>query len=377
MTQHLARFPLAWLAVTAALAVAACSRTEPAPEPVRAVKTMTIGRAASGTTLEYAAEIRARTESRLGFRVGGKIARRNVDLGDSVKAGQALAELDPQDARLGQDAARAALAAAQVNRDQASADLKRFQGLKEQNFISAAELDRREATFKAAQSALDQARAQAALQGNQAAYSTLVADTAGVITAVEAEPGMVVATGATVLRLAHDGPRDVVFSIPEDKVALLRAAGERPGALRVQLWSGGEPLPATLREVAAAADPMTRTFLAKADIGRAPVQLGQTATVLFDLPKTDATIRLPLAAVAQAQGQTVVWVLDKAAMTVRPQPVVVAGADGNSVVVASGLEAGQVVVTAGTHTLNAGEKVKLYVDPTPSSSPRSASGAAR
>lgn len=373
MTQHTPRY--AWLVAIAALAVTACSRTEPAAEPVRAVKTMTIGSGASGATLEYAAEVRARTESRLGFRIGGKIKRRNVDLGDSVKAGQTLAELDPLDARLGQDSARAALAAAQVNFDQASADLKRFQGLKEQGFISAAELDRRESTFKSARSALDQARAQAALQGNQAAYSTLAADAAGVITAVEAEPGMVVAAGTPVLRLAQDGPRDVVFSVPEDKVALLRTMGGRRGVLQVRLWSGGEPLAATLREVAAAADPVTRTFLAKADIGRAPVQLGQTATVLFELPKTDGTIRLPLAAVAQSQGKTVVWVLDPSAMTVNPKPIELAGADGNSVVVASGLAAGQVVVTAGTHTLNAGEKVKLYADSTPTTPP--ASGAAR
>lgn len=363
MTQPIARSSIASLVVAAALAAAACSRTEPAAEPVRAVKTMTIAGETSGMTLEYAAEIRARTESRLGFRIGGKIARRNVDLGDSVKAGQKLAELDPQDARLGQDAAHAALAAAQVNRDQASADLERFQGLKAQGFISAADLERRESTFKSAQSALDQARAQAALQGNQAAYASLVADAAGVITGVEAEPGMVVAAGTPVLRLAHDGPRDVVFSVPEDKVALLRSLGDRQGALVVRLWSGGEPLAATLREVAAAADPTTRTFLAKADIGRAPVQLGQTATVVFELPKADHTIRLPLSAVAQSQGRTVVWVLDEKAMTVSPQPIVVAGADGNSVVVASGLAAGQVVVTAGTHTLNAGEKVKRYADP--------------
>ena len=212
------------------------------------------------------------------------------------------------------------------------------------------------------------------MQGNQAAYSTLVADATGVITAVEAEPGMVVAAGAPVLRLAHDGSRDVVFSVPEDKVMLLKAAGGQPGALKVRLWGGGELLNATLREVSAAADPTTRTFLAKADIGRAPVQLGQTATVLFELPRAAGVIRLPLAAVAESQGKSVVWVLDTTAMTVGPQPITVAGADGNSVVVASGLSAGQVIVTAGTHTLNAGEKVKLYAEPVPQAA---ASGASR
>ncbi len=350
-------------ALGAALALAGCSRPETVPQPVRAVRTMTVGSEAAGGSFEYAAEVRARTESRLGFRIGGKIARRNVDVGDSVKAGQVLAQLDPQDTRLGQDAARAALAAAQVNQEQAAADFKRFRELKEQGFISAAELERRETTLKAAQAGLEQARAQASMQGNQAAYSTLVADAPGVITGVEGEPGMVVGAGAWVVRLAHDGPRDVVFAVPEDKVELLRATGSQPGALKVRLWGGGELLPATLRELAAAADPATRTFLAKADLGRAPVKLGQTASVLLELPRTAGVVRLPLAAVAEARGKTVAWVLDPATLTVRPQPIEVAGADGNSVIVAAGLNPGQVVVTAGVHTLTPGQKVKQYVEP--------------
>ena len=350
-------------ALLGALLLAACSRPDSAPEPVRSVRTLTVGVDTAGGAYEYAGEVKARTESRLGFRIGGKLVRRQVELGDTVKAGQVLAQLDPQDAKLGQDAARAALASAQVSQEQAAADFKRFRELKEQGFISAAELERRETTLKAAQSVLDQARAQASLQGNQASYSTLVADVPGVVTAIEAEPGMVVAAGAPVVRLAHDGPRDVVFAVPEDRVAQLRGAAALPGALRVRLWGSAEPLPATLREVSAAADPVTRTFLAKADIGRAEVRLGQTASVLLDLPRATGVTRLPLSAVAEAQGKTVVWLLDKATMTVRPQPVVVAGAEGNSVVIASGLAPGQTVVTAGVHLLTPGLKVKSYVEP--------------
>jgi membrane fusion protein, multidrug efflux system len=365
-------------ALATALLATGCTRPEAAPEPIRAVRTMTVVAESAGGSYEYAAEVRARTESRLGFRVGGKIASRKVELGDSVKAGQVLAQLDPQDLKLGQDAARAALAAAQANHEQAAADFRRFRELKDQGFISPAELERRETTLKAAQANLDQARAQAALQGNQAAHSTLVADAPGVITGVDAEPGMVVAAGTPVVRLAHDGPRDVVFAVPEDKVGLLRGAGSKPGALSVRLWSGGALLPAIMREVSAAADPATRTFLAKADVGGAPVKLGQTATVLLELPRTDGVMRLPLAAVAQSQGRTVVWLLDKAALTVRPQAIEVAGADANSVVVGAGLEPGQVVVTAGVHVLTAGQKVKPYVEPVASSPVQgSASGTAR
>jgi RND family efflux transporter MFP subunit len=353
-------------AAIVAAAVAGCAKHEPAPEPIRAVRTMTVAADAAGNVQEYAAEVRARTESRLGFRVGGKLVRRNVDAGASVKAGQVLAQLDPQDLRLGQDAARAALVAAQANHDQTLADFKRYKDLRDQGFISSAELERRDTALKSARAQLDQAKAQASVQGNQAAYATLVADASGVITGVDAEPGMVVGAGASVVRLAHDGPRDVVFSVPEDKVSLVKALAAQPERFKVRLWGGGAPLPATIREIAAAADPMTRTFLVKADIGgdaSAQVRLGQTATVLVDLPKTAGVAKLPLSALKEEQGRTVVWVVDKASMTVKAQPVMIAGAEGNDAVVTGGLSPGQVVVTAGVHVLNPGQKVKLYVDP--------------
>lgn len=346
------------VALTAVLA--GCSRPAPAPEPVRAVRTVTVSADSAGGSHDYAAEVRARTESRLGFRVGGKMVARPAEVGQRVRAGQVLAQLDPQDLRLAQTAAGAALQAAQVNLELAEADFQRFQGLRAQGFISAAELDRRDSTLKAAKAQFAQAQAQAGVQGNQAAYSVLTAPAAGVVTAVEAEPGAVLAAGAPVVRLAHDGPRDVVFAVPEDVVARMRPLLGQPGALKVRLWGTQTLLPATLREVAAAADPATRTFLVKADLGRAEAQLGQTASVVIDLPRQEGVTRLPLTAVLQQQGKTVVWLLDTSSMTVQTQPVQVAGADGNTVIVSSGLRPGQVVVTAGVHVLTPGQKVKLY-----------------
>jgi len=343
----------------------ACSKVEPAAAPIRAVRTVTVATDSAGGTYEYAAEVKARTESRLGFRVGGKIVRRGVNVGDSVKAGQVLAQLDPQDLKLGQEAAHAALVAAQANLDQTQADFKRFKELRDQGFISSAELERRDTALKAAQAQLDQARAQANVQGNQAGYATLVADANGVITGVDAEPGMVVAAGAPVVRLAHDGPRDVVFSVPEDKVGLVKSA--QAAKLKVRLWGSNEALPATVREVAAAADPVTRTFAVKADLGQTPaaasVRLGQTATILADVPKVAGVTKLPLSALREAQGATAVWVVDRATMTVSSKPVQVAGADGNEAVITGGVSPGEVVVTAGVHVLNPGQQVKFYADP--------------
>lgn len=344
-----------------AMALTACSKPATAPEPVRAVRTLSVVAGQAGVAVDYAAEVRARVETRLAFRVGGKMVSRAVGLGDTVKAGQVLAHLDPQDLRLGRDAARASVQAARINHAQAQADFKRFKDLRDQGFISAAELERRDTSLKAAQAQLEQAQALAGVQANQARYSTLVADANGVVTAVEAEPGTVLLAGATVLRVAQAGSRDVVFSVPEDQVEGLRALQDRLGALQVRLWgAGGAVLPAAVREVAAAADPVTRTFVVKADIGQAAVRLGQTATATVSLPPVAGVIKLPLAAVFEQQGTSHVWLLDKASMTVRAQPIQVAGADGNQVVVAGGLAPGQQVVSAGVHVLTSGQKVTLY-----------------
>jgi membrane fusion protein, multidrug efflux system len=301
--------------------------------------------------------------------VGGKLVRRAVNLGDAVKPGQLLAQLDPQDLKLGQDAARAALTAAQVNFEQAEADFKRFKELRDQGFISGADLERRDTTVKSARAQLEQARAQSNVQGNQAAYASLVADVAGVVTAVEAEPGAVVAAGTPVVRVAVDGPRDVVFSVPEDRVGAIKSIASKPGNLTVRGWGGdtAAALPVTLREIAASADPVTRTFLVKADLGTSPearaMRLGQTATVIAASEKVDGIVKLPLAALREDHGKSAVWIVDPSAMTIKSQPVEVAGADGNEAVVTGGLSPGMVVVTAGVHLLNSGQKVKYYAEP--------------
>lgn len=352
-----------WAMGVAVLAMTACSPKAVPPESVRAVRTITVGAVGQVTSHEYAAEIKARTETLLGFRVPGKMESRAVNNGDAVRAGQPLARLDPVDLQLGQQAARAAQLAAQTNLDLLDADLRRYRSLFEQGFVGAAELERRDAAVKGARAQLDQAKAQATTQSNQAGYAGLSAPAAGVVTAVLAEPGQVLAAGTPVVRLAQDGPRDAVFSVPEDSVAAVRTLLGKPHALTLTLWGQAGNLPATVREVAAAADPVTRTFQIKADLGKAAVRLGQTATVRLPGVGSTGAFRLPLTAVWESKGQSHVWVFDRAGGAVRQQPVVVAGADGNWVLVAQGLKAGDEVVSAGTHVLTPGQKVRPYVEP--------------
>ncbi|MEK7344345.1 MAG: efflux RND transporter periplasmic adaptor subunit [Pseudomonadota bacterium] len=337
----------------------ACSKTETPQEPLRSVKLLTVSGADLNVSGEYAAEVRARVESRLGFQVGGKLVQRPAELGQRVAAGQLLARIDAQDYQLAAQAAQAQMSAAQSQRDLAAADFKRFEALKAQNFISGAELERRDTALKAAEAALNQAKAQAQAQSNQAGYARLMASHAGVVTGVDAEVGQVVSAGQPVLRLAHDGPRDAVFAVSES-MALALKVGQ---AMQAKLVSTGQPLQGKVRELAASADPVTRTYAVKLALDASErLPLGATVNVSAAhlQGSRPAAIKLPTSALRQEGSSTVVWLLDEASMTVNTQAVQVGAIDGNEVVITSGLKPGQKVVSAGVHVLSPGQKVMEY-----------------
>jgi len=347
---------------TCLVALVACGKPEPTEIPVRAVKIVTVGPSDIAMDLEFSGEVRARIETALGFRVNGKLLQRPAEIGQRVKAGQLLAELDPMDYRLAAVASAAQMAAAQTNRDLAAADLKRYQGLFDQGFISSAELERRDAVFKAAQAQWQQAQAQNSVQGNQSTYTRLLADAAGVVTSLDANVGQVVSAGQPVVHLAIDGPRDVVFSVAEDKLKYF-ATGD---PLQVRLWNDDSLLGAKVRDVSASADPVTRTFLVKAALpDSAKTVLG--ATVHVSLPRnklsSPSVIKLPTSALRFEGGKTQVWLLDSATMTVKPQVIEVTTADGNDAVVNSGLNNGDQVVLSGVHVLTPGQKVSVFAAP--------------
>ncbi len=350
------------LALSCALAIAACSKPEAVQEPVRAVKVITVGAGTLTSGGEFAGEVRARVESRLGFRVAGKITQRQAEMGQHVNAGAVLAQIDASDYQLAVQAAQAQVAGARTQRDLAQAEYKRYEGLRAQNFISAAELERREASLKAAQSTLDQALAQAQNQGNQSAYTQLRADVSGVITSVDGEVGQVVAAGTPVFRLAQDGPRDAVFAVSENMVMRLQK-GQLMSAVMAQ---GGPTVQGRIREIAGSADPVTRTFNVKLALESGEkLPLGASVNVqaagLTVNPST--VIKVPTSALRQEGKGSAVWVLDEAKMTVSSQAVEVGTADNNEAVIASGLSAGQRIVSAGVHVLNPGQKVTVYKAP--------------
>lgn len=363
------------VAVSVLLVLVGCSKPAPKEEPIRAVRVIEVGAQPLSASTEYAAELRARVESKLSFRVSGKLVKRWVELGQAVKAGQVLAQLDQGDFELSADALRAQWNVAASNRDLAAADFKRYQALREQNFISGAELERRQASLKTAQAQLDQAQAQLTLQTHQAGYTRLQSDVAGVVVGVDAEVGQVVSAGVPVLRVAQLGAVDAVFSVPEDRVNGLKLG--MPAQIRV--WAQPAAITGVVREVAASADPVTRTYAVKVALPSSEaLPLGASATVSLGtmLPTPSAAIKLPSSAVFQAAGQSQVWVLDRARMTVAMQAVVVGGVEGNALVLASGPKPGTLVVSAGVHALSPGQKVSLYQDGPSEAQPISARSSA-
>jgi multidrug efflux system membrane fusion protein len=328
--------------------IAACSVPEPPAPPLKLVRTLKVGAegtANSALDRAYSGEVRARIETTLGFRIGGKIVERLVDAGQAVKAGQVLARLDPADAAL-------QATQAEAQRALAAADLARYRDLKAKNFISASALDARETTFKAAE-------AQAALARNQSTYTTLAADRAGVIGQVLAEPGQVVGAGQAVFRLAPDGEREIAISIPESEVGRFKLG--QPA--EVKLWSGADKaIQGRLREVSPAADPVTRTFAARIALKDADprLALGMTATVRFPLGEAAGASRqlIPLSAIFQQGEQAAVWKVG-ADGTVNLQKITVVAYTDAGAVVSEGLAGGETIVAAGVNLLTTGEKVRI------------------
>ncbi|WP_225984663.1 efflux RND transporter periplasmic adaptor subunit [Noviherbaspirillum aerium] len=350
------RKKLAILACSSILLLGGCSKPVEKTEDVRPVRVMKLASGNIDTVAEFPGEVRARYESRLGFRVGGKIVARKVEVGSAVKRGQVLMQLDPQDLQLAQAQANAGLKAAESNRDLARAELKRYQDLRERNFVSQAVLDSKETAYKAAQASYDQAVAAYRNQSNQAGYAVLQADVDGVVTSIDAEAGQVVTAGTPVVRVAQTGEREIVIGIPEDKVEDLRRVSD----VRVRTWADREQIiPGKIREVSPVADPATRTYTAKVSIPASAenVRLGMTAYVTFAAKTENPAIRLPLTALFQDKSNTAVWVVENG--VVKMVPVQVAGTAGNDILVSGGVAPGQTVVTAGVNLLKPGQKVKI------------------
>lgn len=350
------------IAAAALVMLGGCSEPPPKAEaPVRPVRTAAISYRSTAATATYPGEVKARFEAPLGFRVAGKIVARKVQIGDLVQPGQVIAALDPSDLDLRHRAATAAVAAAQATYVQTHADLARYRELLARGNTAKADYDRRLNAFRVAEAALQQAKADLATAANQLDYAQLTADTLGIVTAVLAEAGQVVAAGTPVVRLARPEEIEVAVDVPENRLDEIRKASR----ITASLWSDRDrTLPARLREIAPNADPVSRTYAVRVSLtgDLAGVGLGMTATVSFRQPDGRVLAAIPATALYRLGERPAVWVFDRAAGTVALAAVEVARYGDHTVLLSGGVPDGTLIVTAGVHKLEPGQKVRDLAD---------------
>lgn len=332
--------------------LAACS-PKPAPPAAPLVRVAIAAPASAGSDASFTGVVRARIESAPGFRVAGKISARLVDAGQIVRAGQPLMRLAAEDYDLATAAAQDRVRAAEAEVARTVADERRLRALVETGAVSTSAHDNIKAARDAAVANLAAARANAASVANSGSYATLRADADGIVTEILAEPGQVVAAGTPVLRLARAGAREALVAIPETRVAGL------PRRALAQPFAGGPAIPAHLREVAGAADPLTRAFLARYVLeSRAPPPLGTTVTISLGNPQAGA-VAVPLAAIVDQGRGPGVWQIGGDAR-VRFAPLrLLRLTEETALVPASALPAGSRIVALGGHLLRAGQQVRI------------------
>ncbi len=353
----LRRLGLALLLILPVLWLSGCRTHAEPQEPIRpAIVARPQSAAAEAGTL-YSGDIKARYESALGFRVGGKIRQRRVDVGAHVKAGDLIAELDPQDLHLQAGSARAALAAADADLATAKSERDRYDALRGKNFVSETQFDAVDNRLKAAAARATEARATLNVAQNQAGYSELRADHDGVITSIVVEAGQVVAPGQTIATLARDGEREVEISVPESRIADY----QKDQAATIELWAeSGTHLAGTLREIAPEADSTTRTFRVRVALGDSSdkAKLGQTARVFFSGSESDAAHLIPLAALYEKDGKPAVWLVDAKTRQVHLTSVVVSAYREQGVVLMDGVNTQDWIIAAGVHKLREGQTIR-------------------
>lgn len=334
------------------------SRPAASSEPVvRPARVAEISYKKQSQALLLAGTVVPRIESTLGFRVSGKIVQRSVDVGAVVQAGDVIATLDPADYRLAVDNARAALASADADYARARADHERYLNLRGSTAFVPQTLDQRQSLASTALARVDQAKSQLSSAENNLAYTVLRADAAGVVTAVQAEVGQVMAQGQGVIRLARLDELEILVGVPEHRLKVVR---EAKGA-SFELWSDpGRRHSAKLRELSPSADPVTRTYAARFSVIDPPefIGLGMTATLGFERPDNTPVAEVPLSSIFQRGTQPAVWVVDRTSGTVELRPVTIARWRDDTAAISSGVKDGELIATAGVHKLETGQKVK-------------------
>jgi membrane fusion protein, multidrug efflux system len=345
----------------AGLVLALLSACQPeadtAPPQVRPVRTVTVMKREVGETVSYTGRIQAENETRLAFRISGRMVERSVNVGDHVDPGQVVAKLEPQDELNALRTAQASVAAAQGQLNQAQSNFDRQQTLLARDIASRAQFEQAESALKTARAQLDTAEAQLKAAKDRVSYTELRVDSAGTVIATGAEAGEVVQAGQMVIRVARKDGRDAVFDVPAQ---LLRSAPSDP---LVSVSLSDDPTVTAIgrvREVSPQADPVTRTFEVKVGLTDPPAAMRLGATVVGRMKlDTAPVIEIPATALTEFDRRPAVWVVDPSSLTVSLRNVEVARNDPATIAISQGLDSGEIVVTAGTQALHPGQKTRL------------------
>ena len=342
--------------------LAACNEnTEAAaPEP-RPVRTVTVGKRETGTPVTLTGRIEAEDQVDLGFRISGRLLENTGRLGDRVEAGQLVARLEPQNEMNQLRSAQANLAAAQAALTQAQNHFERQDTLLKQGWTTRANHDQATKAMQTAQAQVDSAEAQLKAARDLVSFTKLIADAPGVITAVGPRAGAVVQAGQMIVTLARKDGRDAVFDVPAQ---LIRSAPPDPQIVVGLTDDPSVTAQGRVREVSPQANPVTRTFDVKVGLTDPPaaMQLGATVTGRMEM-QAFPVIDIPASALTRFNQQPAVWIVDPSSLTVSPRNVEVLRYDPATVAVSQGLDAGEIVVTAGVQALHPGQKVRLLGSP--------------
>ncbi len=346
------------IVLAALLGLGACKRSEKAetPDP-RPVRTVVAAYEDTGERVALTGHIRAEDEADFAFRISGRMTERPINVGDRVKPGQLLARLDPQNEMNEFRSAQAGLAAAQAAVTETRSNFERQRTLLAQGHTPRAQFDAAERALRTAQAQADDAEARLKIATDRVSYTMLTADAEGIVTARGAEPGEVVQAGQMIVRVARQGGRDAVFDVPAQ---LLRSAPANPRVLVALSDDPSVTAEGRVREVAAQADPVTRTFRVKVGLSKPPagMLLGATVNGTIQLDG-DQAMALPASALTASRGQPAVWIVDPKTQTVALRNVELLRHDPATAVIAHGLAPGEIVVTAGVQALHPGQKVRL------------------
>jgi len=334
-----------------------CSREEAPPEPVRPVLSVQVSPLDVAQLGRFAGTIQARYESTLGFRVSGRIARRAVDVGSEVKAGDLLATLDPTDLQNQVRSSQGDLARIQAQWINAQADARRQQELFDRGVGAQAQLDVAQTNLKTTRASLDQAKASVSQAKDQLNYSELRVDHDAVVTHWNVEAGQVVSAGQEVVTLARPDIKEAVIDLPSS------LAENLPRDVRFKVADQLEPsinTTATVRELEPQADSATRTRRARLTLAETPAALRLGTAISVTLSTAiEPRVELPLSAIQEVEGKSRIWVIDLQNQTVAPRDVQVLSRAEGRVVISAGVKAGERVVSAGVNSLKPGQKVKV------------------